>query len=80
MQVFRNFDRNDCVHFDYVQANGCCGRKLTVGVCTIPNAEGHITHKTCSLKMKYCQYQPKEDQNVHTTELPDSNRRNGNGN
>lgn len=65
IKVIKNFDKDDCVHFERVKARGCCGRWTTAGVCTIP-VNGNPTHRMCSLKMKWCQYQKKEEENVHS--------------
>jgi hypothetical protein len=34
------------------------------GVCTIPDQNGNITHKTCSTKMKHCNYVAKENEDA----------------
>lgn len=72
MKVSKNFDKDDCIHYERVKANGCCGRKIIVGVCVIPNDQGNVVNKTCSMKKSYCRYQPKEEDNVHFKKLSDS--------
>lgn len=72
-QVKRSFARDDCIHYKMVRMKVCCGRYQMGGVCTIPDRLGNITHKTCSVKMKHCNYVRKEEENVHPEELQDPN-------
>lgn len=44
---------------------------MVVGLCTIPDAQGNEVHRTCSMKQSYCQYQPREEDNVHFKKLSD---------
>lgn len=61
MRIIKNFQRDDCIHFKEVMVEGCCGRKERAGVCTVPDRYGKPTQRTCSMKMKWCDYQPKEE-------------------
>ena len=67
IQVITNFNKTDCVYHESVDAKGCCGRKIKAGVCTIPEADGTKTHKTCSTSMSYCQYTKEENTDVHSS-------------
>lgn len=58
--LLTNFNRDDCVYHQVVEARGCCGRKFQAGVCTITDPDGIKRHKTCSMKMLYCKYEQKE--------------------
>ena len=70
VKIIRNFNRKDCVHYEVVESDGCCGRPERHGVCAIPEGEcGVITYKTCSMKQPYCRYQKKEEAHVHSTKL-----------
>ena len=80
MRGIKNFDRDDCAHYAYIKTNGCCGRKMVVGLCTIPDAKGNEVHRTCSMKQSYCQYQPREEDNVHPTQLSDPDSGNSHSN
>ena len=55
-KVKKMYAKEDCIHYKNVRMKVCCGRYQWGGVCTIPEPEGNITHKTCSTKMKYCNY------------------------
>lgn len=66
------FAKKDCIHYKNVRMKVCCGRYEWGGVCTIPDRNGNVTHKTCSTKMKHCNYVPKEETDVHPEELPNS--------
>ena len=68
------FAKKDCIHYKNVRMKVCCGRYEIGGVCTIPDKDGNMTHKTCSTKMKHCNYVRKEEENVHFTELQDPDR------
>lgn len=61
-----NFQKEDCIHFRWVVAKACCNRTYKAGVCTIADADGNNTHKTCQTNMPYCRY-TKEEPDVHTT-------------
>lgn len=61
IKIIKNFQRDDCVHFKDVMVEGCCGRKEKAGVCTVPDGHGNPTQRTCSMRMKWCDYQPKEE-------------------
>jgi len=60
-------DKEDCIHYKVVRIKECCSRYHWGGVCTIPNEAGRETRRTCSTKMKYCNYIKKEEENVHLT-------------
>ena len=61
MKIIRNFQRKDCIHFKEEIVEGCCGRKEKGGVCTVPDRYNNPTQRTCSMKMSWCAYQPKEE-------------------
>ncbi len=74
MKVKKMFARDDCIHYKNVRVKICCGRHQMAGVCTIPDSSGNRTHKTCSVKMKHCNYVLKEEEDVHSEELQNSDR------
>jgi hypothetical protein len=71
MLIVKNFNREDCVHFEWKEIDFCCGRKNTSGVCKLTNKDG-----MCNTKLDYCQFQSKEEQNVHSQKLPNLDSRN----
>ena len=67
INIIKNFNKEDCVHFKWTPSQGCCGRKITAGVCTITKGpDGGEIHQPCSTSMKWCNYEKKETDNVHT--------------
>lgn len=62
--IKRNFEKEDCKHFDRIQSRGCCGRTFTGGVCTIalPEENGNRVNKTCMTSMPYCKYEKKKEE------------------
>ncbi len=72
-------NKEDCKHFDWQDIEWCCGRKRRSGVCTL--SEGDLVRdKPCSTIMPYCKYAKREIIDVHSTELPSLNRRDGHSN
>lgn len=73
--ILKDFNMQDCVHYEVRDVPTCCGRTKKAGVCTI---EWRDTKgiRTCSTKMKWCKYEKREEDNVHLTELPNPNGRN----
>lgn len=61
VQTIQNFNKEDCVHFKWTIARGCCGRSVKAGICTVPDSDGHKRHKVCSTKQNYCKYEKRED-------------------
>jgi hypothetical protein len=59
-----SYAKTDCVHYKNVRMKVCCGRYEMGGVCTIPEKGGNITHKTCSTKMKHCNYVAREKEDA----------------
>lgn len=68
IKIIKNFNKEDCIHFKWTKAQGCCGRKYNAGVCLIP-IEDNIIHKMCNTKMNWCEYQKKGEKNVHPEKL-----------
>lgn len=66
-QIIRNFNKEDCLHFEWKDTEGCCGAgPQSTGACNIPDSNGLIGPKICYMKAKYCKYQKKEASNyVH---------------
>ena len=64
--MIKSFDKQDCINYKQVIAKGCCSRSYKTGVCTVADLDGIRRHKLCSTKKSYCDYQKKEDTNVHT--------------
>ena len=80
VRVFKqNFNKDDCIHYKRTLVKACCGRSHEVGVCTIDYSD-YSQSKMCSTKASYCQYEKREDNNVHIKELPDYNGRDSNSN
>lgn len=68
--ILKTFEKTDCIHYSLVEVRRCCGQsKKLAGFCTITDPDGHNRNKLCSLKMRYCRYQPKEEDDVHPEEL-----------
>ena len=65
--IKQTYAKDDCIHYKIVRIKGCCSRYHWGGVCIIPDQNGNPTHKTCSTKMKYCNYVKKEEEDVHLT-------------
>jgi hypothetical protein len=65
VRVKKTFAREDCVHYKRIKMKVCCGRYQWGGVCAITDKDGVARYKICSTKMKYCNYIPKEEENVH---------------
>lgn len=62
VQVIKNFDKDDCIHYKIKQVKYCCGRSTKpAGFCTITDPDGHNRNKICSTRMSYCQYEKKEE-------------------
>jgi hypothetical protein len=59
-----SYAQTDCVHYKVVRMKVCCGRYEMGGVCTIPDRNGNVTHKTCSIKLKHCNYVAREEEDV----------------
>lgn len=59
IRIIQNFAKKDCVHYETKNVASCCGHTHKAGVCTI-NYRGNQGHKTCSTKMKWCDYQSRE--------------------
>ena len=68
VKLIKNFDLEDCVHYEVHDVPGCCGRTNKAGVCTI-EWRGTKANRTCSTKMKWCKYEKKqeEEDDVHPT-------------
>ena len=66
VKTLQNFNKADCIHFNWNRTKGCCGRTYRVGACLIPE-EGKLTRpKTCNRNQYYCKYERKEEtDNVH---------------
>ena len=79
MDILKTFDRDDCLHYKHIKTKGCCNRDIIAGVCTVPDQNGNIVHRTCSMKQSYCKYQPKEVEDVYPTKLDNPNRGNRHG-
>lgn len=60
IDVISTFNKTDCVHYEVVDVQGCCGRRGRAGVCTITDPDGIKRHKTCSMKMSHCRYEKQE--------------------
>jgi hypothetical protein len=65
--VKKTFIKDDCIHYKVARVRACCGRHEWRGVCASRDDDGIVRHKTCSTKMKHCNYIPKEEENVHST-------------
>jgi len=63
--VIKNFAKTDCVHYEKIKSRGCCGRWAWNDVCLI-EYKGQRVPKICSTKTSYCNYQQKEETNVHS--------------
>ncbi len=74
MRVIQNFNKSDCVHFNWAEVPGCCGRSSEAGVCGLTDNQ-----KMCYTKAKYCEYLRRDD-NVHSEKLPNTNRGDGHSN
>lgn len=74
MRVIQNFNKGDCVHFNWSEVQSCCGRTSEAGVCGLTD-----NHKMCYTKAKYCKYQ-RRDEDVHSKKLSDTDGRNSHSN
>ncbi len=58
--VIQNFAKTDCKYYEVRDIPSCCGRKQKAGVCAI-SYKGVSNSKTCSTKMKWCNYTKEEN-------------------
>ena len=67
IKVIQNFAKKDCIHYEIKDVPSCCRRTHKAGVCTI-EYRGNKSIKTCSTKMKWCDYAPEGGKrDVHLT-------------
>lgn len=67
IKVLKNFDKEDCKHFNWTYSRACCGRGTAKsGACSIPldnqGADLVVPNKVCSTQMGYCKYEPREEE------------------
>ena len=58
-RFIRNYNKEDCINFKWVQFSGCCGRSGKRGVCNLTQDS-----QMCIQSAPYCIYQRKGEREL----------------